>query len=168
MVPQHVGPGGWLKCLIFSIWIKQNFCWLYKTSFTVHPIQNLLRKARKEGLIQNDWFAHVLIKEVNFFPHMQGGNLSQVDSMANLNGMLICYGWINIPLVYTQVQFFLFFIFGFYFHTGGHFSYVCLLCCLSLWSPIPASNTVQSGRRQICAGRISPQKISWFILKCSF
>jgi len=51
--------------------------------------QNLLRKARKEGLIQNDWFAHVLIKEV--------------DSMANLNGMLICYGWINIPLVYTQV-----------------------------------------------------------------
>ena len=37
---------------------------------------------------------------------MQGGNLSQVDSMANLNGMLICYGWINIPLVYTQVQFF--------------------------------------------------------------
>ena len=26
--------------------------------------QNLLRKARKEGLIQNDWFAHVLIKEV--------------------------------------------------------------------------------------------------------
>jgi len=51
--------------------------------------QNLLRKARKEGLIQNDWFAHVLVKEV--------------DSMANLNGMLICYGWINIPLVYTQV-----------------------------------------------------------------
>merc|ERR1712055_1173870 len=51
--------------------------------------QNLLRKARKEGLIQNDWFAHVLIKEV--------------DSMANMNGMLICYGWINIPLVYTQV-----------------------------------------------------------------
>merc|ERR1712032_156278 len=51
--------------------------------------QNLLRKARKEGLIQNDWFAHVLIKEV--------------DNMANLNGMLICYGWINIPLVYTQV-----------------------------------------------------------------
>lgn len=51
--------------------------------------QNLLRKARKEGLIQNDWFAHVLIKEV--------------DNMANMNGMLICYGWINIPLVYTQV-----------------------------------------------------------------
>merc|ERR1719474_1902781 len=51
--------------------------------------QNLFRKARKEGLIQNDWFAHVLIKEV--------------DSMANMNGMLICYGWINIPLVYTQV-----------------------------------------------------------------
>jgi len=51
--------------------------------------QNLIRKARKEGLIQNDWFAHVLIKEV--------------DSMANMNGMLICYGWINIPLVYTQV-----------------------------------------------------------------
>jgi len=51
--------------------------------------QNLCRKARKEGLIQNDWFAHVLIKEV--------------DNMANLNGMLICYGWINIPLVYTQV-----------------------------------------------------------------
>lgn len=23
--------------------------------------------------------------------------------MANMNGMLICYGWINIPLVYTQV-----------------------------------------------------------------
>ena len=27
--------------------------------------QNLLRKARKEGLILNDWFCHVLIKEVN-------------------------------------------------------------------------------------------------------
>jgi len=51
--------------------------------------QNLLRKARKEGLIANDWFTHVLIKEV--------------DNMANMNGMLICYGWINIPLVYTQV-----------------------------------------------------------------
>jgi len=51
--------------------------------------QNLLRKARKEGLIANDWFTHVLIKEV--------------DTMANANGMLICYGWISIPLVYTQV-----------------------------------------------------------------
>eukprot|EP00092_Neocalanus_flemingeri_P034954 GFUD01038033.1.p1 GENE.GFUD01038033.1~~GFUD01038033.1.p1 ORF type:complete len:602 (-),score=120.13 GFUD01038033.1:163-1941(-) len=51
--------------------------------------QNLLRKARKEGLIVNDWFTHVLIKEV--------------DNMANMNGMLICYGWISIPLVYTQV-----------------------------------------------------------------
>jgi len=51
--------------------------------------QNLLRKARREDLIANDWFTHVLIKEV--------------DSMANMNGMLICYGWINIPLVYTQV-----------------------------------------------------------------
>jgi len=51
--------------------------------------QNLLRKARKEGLIANDWFTHVLVKEV--------------DSMANMNGMLICYGWISIPLVYTQV-----------------------------------------------------------------
>jgi len=51
--------------------------------------QNLLRKARREELIANDWFAHVLIKEV--------------DNMANMNGMLICYGWINIPLVYTQV-----------------------------------------------------------------
>ena len=51
--------------------------------------QNLLRKARKEGLIANDWFTHVLIKEV--------------DNMANMNGMLICYGWISIPLVYTQV-----------------------------------------------------------------
>lgn len=51
--------------------------------------QNLLRKARRENLIANDWFTHVLIKEV--------------DNMANLNGMLICYGWINIPLVYTQV-----------------------------------------------------------------
>jgi len=51
--------------------------------------QNLLRKARKEGLIANDWFTHVLIKEV--------------DNMANQNGMLICYGWISIPLVYTQV-----------------------------------------------------------------
>jgi len=51
--------------------------------------QNLLRRARKEGLIANDWFTHVLIKEV--------------DNMANMNGMLICYGWINIPLVYTQV-----------------------------------------------------------------
>merc|ERR1712032_156197 len=27
----------------------------------------------------------------------------RVDNMANLNGMLICYGWIIIPLVYTQV-----------------------------------------------------------------
>ena len=53
--------------------------------------QNLLRKARKEGLIANDWFTHVLIKEV--------------DNMANMNGMLICYGWINIPLVYTQVEY---------------------------------------------------------------
>ena len=52
--------------------------------------QNLLRKARKEGLIANDWFTHVLVKEV--------------DSMANMNGMLICYGWISIPLVYTQVE----------------------------------------------------------------
>ena len=52
--------------------------------------QNLLRKARKEGLIANDWYTHVLIKEV--------------DNMANMNGMLICYGWINIPLVYTQVN----------------------------------------------------------------
>ena len=52
--------------------------------------QNLLRKARREELIANDWFAHVLIKEV--------------DNMANMNGMLICYGWINIPLVYTQVR----------------------------------------------------------------
>eukprot|EP00092_Neocalanus_flemingeri_P007373 GFUD01007960.1.p1 GENE.GFUD01007960.1~~GFUD01007960.1.p1 ORF type:complete len:548 (-),score=81.86 GFUD01007960.1:485-2128(-) len=51
--------------------------------------QNLLRKARREGLVENDWFSHVLIKEV--------------DSMANMNGMLICYGWISIPLVYTQV-----------------------------------------------------------------
>jgi len=51
--------------------------------------QNLLRKARREDLIKNDWFSHVLIKEV--------------DNMANMNGMLICYGWINIPLVYTQV-----------------------------------------------------------------
>ena len=30
----------------------------------MYLLQNLLRKARKEGLIQNDWFAHVLIKEV--------------------------------------------------------------------------------------------------------
>jgi len=51
--------------------------------------QGLLRKARRENLIANDWFTHVLIKEV--------------DNMANMNGMLICYGWINIPLVYTQV-----------------------------------------------------------------
>jgi len=51
--------------------------------------QNLLRKARKGGLIVNDWFTHVLVKEV--------------DNMANMNGMLICYGWISIPLVYTQV-----------------------------------------------------------------
>jgi len=51
--------------------------------------QNLLRTARREGLIANDWFTHVLIKEV--------------DNMANMNGMLICYGWISIPLVYTQV-----------------------------------------------------------------
>merc|ERR1712032_402579 len=27
----------------------------------------------------------------------------RVDNMANLNGMLICYGWIIIPLIYTQV-----------------------------------------------------------------
>ena len=39
-----------------------------------HPMQNLLRKARKEGLIQNDWFAHVLIKEVIL------GNLLQFDT----------------------------------------------------------------------------------------
>jgi len=51
--------------------------------------QNALRAARREGLIANDWFTHVLIKEV--------------DNMANMNGMLICYGWISIPLVYTQV-----------------------------------------------------------------
>ena len=74
--------------------------------------QNLLRKARKEGLIQNDWFAHVLIKEVLYksvflasfiFPNI-ADILLQVDNMANMNGMLICYGWINIPLVYTQVR----------------------------------------------------------------
>jgi len=51
--------------------------------------QNLLRDARKEGLISNDWFTHVLIKEI--------------DNIANMNGMLICYAWISIPLVYTQV-----------------------------------------------------------------
>ena len=76
-------------------------------------MQNLLRKARKEGLIQNDWFAHVLIKEViekeicattsSLSSHFVS---YQVDNMANLNGMLICYGWINIPLVYTQVGYF--------------------------------------------------------------
>ena len=73
--------------------------------------QNLLRKARKEGLIQNDWFAHVLIKEVLYksvflasfiFPNI-ADILLQVDNMANMNGMLILYGWVNIPLVYTQV-----------------------------------------------------------------
>ena len=52
--------------------------------------QNLLKKAWKEGLIADDWFTHVLVKEV--------------DNMANMNGMLICYGWISIPLVYTQVD----------------------------------------------------------------
>ena len=51
--------------------------------------QNLIRKARREGLISSDWVSHVLIKEV--------------ESMASMNGMLICYGWISIPLVYTQV-----------------------------------------------------------------
>jgi len=51
--------------------------------------QSLLRTARKEGLIANDWFTHVMIKEI--------------DTMANSNGMLICYAWISIPLVYTQV-----------------------------------------------------------------
>ena len=69
--------------------------------------QNLLRKARKEGLIQNDWFAHVLIKEVLYKSRFLATFIfliSQVDNMANMNGMLICYGWINIPLVYTQVR----------------------------------------------------------------
>ena len=74
--------------------------------------QNLLRKARNEGLIQNDWFTHVLIKEVlyksGFIASCIFGNftdtLVQVDKMANLNGTLILYGWVNIPLVYTQVR----------------------------------------------------------------
>ena len=56
--------------------------------------QNLLRKAFKEELIENDLFTHNLMKEV--------------DNMANKNWMLICYGWINIPLVYTQVGIFKF------------------------------------------------------------
>lgn len=53
--------------------------------------QNLICKAKREGLIANDWHTQVLIKEV--------------DKMANMNGMLLCYGWISIPLAYTQVCF---------------------------------------------------------------
>jgi len=95
--------------------------------------QNLLRKARKEGLILNDWFCHVLIKEV--------------DNMANANGMLICYGWINIPLVYTQVvtlavyAYFLACLFGRqyllptqYKVEGGHYVPVAKFATISNWT----------------------------------
>ena len=156
--------------------------------------QNLFRKARKEGLIQNDWFAHVLIKEVNWslrfkeyckytswdivfkkYPY-------QVDSMANMNGMLICYGWINIPLVYTQVshkpimdywfvdqlfkviwnQLGLFFLISLnqslFSLSGSHIGCVRLFCCLSLWSTIPLTNPVQSGRERLRPGKISSEE----------
>ena len=156
--------------------------------------QNLIRKARKEGLIQNDWFAHVLIKEVNWSLRFKEYYkytswdivfkkcLHQVDSMANMNGMLICYGWINIPLVYTQVShkprmdylfvdstsadydnmkstgtFFLISLNQLLF-SGSHIGCVRLLCCLPLWSTIPLTNPVQSGRKRLRPSKMLSNK----------
>ena len=106
----------------------------------------------------------------------------QVDSMANMNGMLICYGWINIPLVYTQVShkprmdylfvdstsadydnmkstgtFFLISLNQSLF-SGSHIGCLCLLCCLSLWSTIPLTNPVQSGGERLRPGKISSEE----------
>ena len=137
--------------------------------------QNLLRKARKEGLIQNDWFAHVLIKEVLYkneflesfiFPNIADIPL-QVDNMANMNGMLICYGWINIPLVYTQVRK-ASIVRRASSPSGRHAGGVRILRGLPLWSPgepsiyiyntdstvsVPPAHPIQSRGKLLCASK---------------
>ena len=111
--------------------------------------------------------------------------------MANMNGMLICYGWINIPLVYTQVShkprmdylfvdstsadydnmkstgtFFLISLNQSLF-SGSHIGCVRLLCCLSLWSTIPLTNPVQSGGERLRPGKISSEEGNtlFFVIK---
>ena len=101
--------------------------------------------------------------------------------MANMNGMLICYGWINIPLVYTQVRDSVvapyksgYLILSWYdlflpyqprifqswylciksLFPGGYIGRVRLFCCVSLWSTIPPSNSVQSGGKRLCPSKI--------------
>ena len=54
--------------------------------------------------------------------------------MANMNGMLICYGWINIPLVYTQVRK-ASIVRRASSPSGRHAGGVRILCGLPLWSP---------------------------------
>ena len=102
--------------------------------------------------------------------------------MANMNGMLICYGWINIPLVYTQVSYkprmdywfvdyksadydnikstgtFSLISFNQSLFSGSHIGCVRLFCCLSLWSTIPLTNPVQSGRERLRPGKISSEE----------
>jgi len=63
-----------------------------KHSIVWYPMQwcqAVLRSAHQEGLIPSDLHYWALT--------------SECDKVASLNGTLICYGWINIPLVYTQV-----------------------------------------------------------------
>jgi len=63
---------------------KHNLVW-----YPILWAQNLLGDARREGLLKADLY-HVQL-------------INQCNKVASNNTQLICYGWINIPLVYTQV-----------------------------------------------------------------
>lgn len=63
-----------------------------KHSIVWYPIQwaqAILQTAFKKGIIKSDIHYWALTREC--------------EKISSLNGTLICYGWINIPLVYTQV-----------------------------------------------------------------
>jgi len=55
----------------------------------IHWAHNVLKEARAEGLITGDLYLTII-----------HGNLSEIQKK---NWSLYCYGWINIPLVYTQL-----------------------------------------------------------------
>jgi len=105
-----------------------------KHSIVWYPMQwaqAALRDVYKEGLIMSDLHHWELTKEC--------------DKIASLNGTIVCYGWINIPLVYTQVvtlavyTYFLASIFGAQHLTPTHYISVFLKYRVEVASSVPNS-----------------------------
>ena len=87
----------------------------------------VVTRAKKEGRISDQFAFQTIITEINKFRSGCGG--------------LLDYDWISVPLVYTQVCFFVkqesVFLVTIIYLQGGHLGSVHLLCLLLDGSPIP-------------------------------